>query len=378
MTKNLFIILQTIFILVSTNAAELKSDTLKQGAIYHNYIDDKTPFNIHILEIDLTNRNIEVASHKAKSYLLGKATTSKMAKSLEKKNEKVIGAVNADFFKANGRPVGAQVVNGQLLKNPFPRSVFGMTAVKEPFIEIVRFQGFLLTDNNTFKIDAINSLNEKDELILYNKYYGDSANINNSDYMILAKYIKGPVVNDTASLIVLKKGKFNGSRHHIPENCIMLSYQGKNSNALQNQIALRDTIQLFLGLPPVRQRIKTLIGGMPAIVHNGQIRIDSAREKVPNSFSQTRHPRTAIGYNRSKTKLFLFVVDGRQEGYSIGMSLSDLADFMIDWDVYRGLNLDGGGSTTMYVCGEVKNRPSDATGEREVTNALIILYNENR
>ena len=378
MTKNLFIILQTIFILVSTNAAELKSDTLKQGAIYHNYIDDKTPLNIHILEIDLTNRNIEVVSHKANSYLLGKATTSKMAKSQEKKNEKVIGAVNADFFKANGRPVGAQVINGQLLKNPFPRSVFGMTANKEPFIEIVRFQGFLLTDNNTFKIDAINSLNEKDELILYNKYYGDSANINNSSYMILAEYIKGPVVNDTASLIVLKKGKFSGSRHHIPENSIILSYQVKNSNALQHQIALRDTIQLFLGLPPVRQRIKTLIGGMPAIVYNGQTRIDSAREKVPNSFSQTRHPRTAIGYNRSKTKLFLFVVDGRQEGYSIGMSLSDLADFMIDWDVYRGLNLDGGGSTTMYVCGEVKNRPSDATGERKVTNALIILYNENR
>jgi len=55
------------------------------------------------------------------------------------------------------------------------------------------------------------------------------------------------------------------------------------------------------------------------------------------------------------------------------MSLRELAKFMLDWGVYEGINLDGGGSTTMYVRGNVVNRPSDSTGERKVSNALIVL-----
>jgi hypothetical protein len=69
----------------------------------------------------------------------------------------------------------------------------------------------------------------------------------------------------------------------------------------------------------------------------------------------------------------LFVtVDGRQPGYSVGMTPEEFAGVFIDLGAKRALNLDGGGSTTMVVDGDVKGRPSDGS-ERPVSSALLLL-----
>ena len=73
---------------------------------------------------------------------------------------------------------------------------------------------------------------------------------------------------------------------------------------------------------------------------------------------------------------------GGIQGYSVGMSLQELAEFMhtrlaefsrAKTNAYQGLNLDGGGSTTMVVEEQVVNKPSDPTGERPVANALLVV-----
>jgi exopolysaccharide biosynthesis protein len=55
------------------------------------------------------------------------------------------------------------------------------------------------------------------------------------------------------------------------------------------------------------------------------------------------------------------------------MSLEEFADLMISEGIYQGLNLDGGGSTTMVIKNEIVNYPSDSTGEREVGNSLVLI-----
>src|SRR5512134_1557875 len=55
------------------------------------------------------------------------------------------------------------------------------------------------------------------------------------------------------------------------------------------------------------------------------------------------------------------------------MTLHELASFMIGTGVHTGINLDGGGSTTMVVRGAVVNSPSDGGGERSVANALLAI-----
>lgn len=78
-----------------------------------------------------------------------------------------------------------------------------------------------------------------------------------------------------------------------------------------------------------------------------------------------RHPRTAAGVSRDGRTLLLAVADGRQPGWSVGLTLPELARLMIEAGAWNAVNLDGGGSSAMWYRepgsgpGRVLNRPSD-------------------
>jgi exopolysaccharide biosynthesis protein len=72
-------------------------------------------------------------------------------------------------------------------------------------------------------------------------------------------------------------------------------------------------------------------------------------------------------------RIHIVAVDGRQPAHSDGMSLQELGDFMLAHGITDAMNLDGGGSTTLVVRGQIANRPSDTNGERAVANALLVI-----
>jgi exopolysaccharide biosynthesis protein len=92
------------------------------------------------------------------------------------------------------------------------------------------------------------------------------------------------------------------------------------------------------------------------------------------AFNHVRHPRTAIAYLGKKRVLFI-TVDGRQE-QAAGMSLPELASIIKWLKASDGINMDGGGSTTMWINGQpdngVVNYPSDKTGPRKVANVILV------
>jgi len=74
------------------------------------------------------------------------------------------------------------------------------------------------------------------------------------------------------------------------------------------------------------------------------------------------HPRSAVGYDSANQKLWFLVVDGRQEGYSEGVTTRELADLLLELGCSDGINLDGGGSSVLIVKNQeekwkVINRP---------------------
>jgi len=81
-------------------------------------------------------------------------------------------------------------------------------------------------------------------------------------------------------------------------------------------------------------------------------------------------PRTAIGQRKDGAVLML-VIDGRQKG-SLGATLRQVQDILLENGAYNAFNLDGGASTTMVYNGNVVNSPSDILGERYVPNAFIV------
>jgi hypothetical protein len=110
------------------------------------------------------------------------------------------------------------------------------------------------------------------------------------------------------------------------------------------------------------------LSGTPMIVRDGNVGITGGCGYVC-----MRHPRAAIGLDAAGTTLFLVATDGRQED-SVSIGLKTLAELMIGIGVKDGLNLDGGGSATLYVenQGGVINRPCEGS-ERGVLSSLVIL-----
>ena len=110
----------------------------------------------------------------------------------------------------------------------------------------------------------------------------------------------------------------------------------------------------------------------PKLVTNGRVDVTDQREKMLPMFATDLHPRTAMA-SLADGRALLLVVDGRQPGVSVGMSLHELAQLLIDMGATEAINLDGGGSTTMVVRGKIVNHPSDATGERPVSDAIVVV-----
>lgn len=114
----------------------------------------------------------------------------------------------------------------------------------------------------------------------------------------------------------------------------------------------------------------------PLIVRRGE-RVDPASWEdegfSPTTHSGVRHPRSAVALT-ADGRVLLVTVDGRQPGYSAGMTMHELSHFLRTLGVRDGLSLDGGGSSQMVVDGVVKNRPCCDKPLRPVGTGLFVFH----
>jgi len=114
-----------------------------------------------------------------------------------------------------------------------------------------------------------------------------------------------------------------------------------------------------------------VVAGFPALLEGGTIVGDLELVDRPE-FAAERHPRTAIGFDSERSRLWFAVVEGRREGVSEGMTLPELASLFQSLGAGEAINLDGGGSSIMVIRGATVSRPSDPVGTRPVVNALVL------
>ena len=117
--------------------------------------------------------------------------------------------------------------------------------------------------------------------------------------------------------------------------------------------------------------VDAAISGWPTIV--AECRALGPKE-LPGSdaFTRSPHPRTALGISKDGTLLYFVVADGRRTGVP-GLTLAELADFMVDkLSVCSAMNVDGGGSAAMWVADKIVNRPSDGV-ERGVGDHIAVI-----
>jgi hypothetical protein len=122
------------------------------------------------------------------------------------------------------------------------------------------------------------------------------------------------------------------------------------------------------------------VNGGPRLVTDGRVSIEPRADGLlhpgdPSYFygwGIRRNPRTMIGVDR-RGRLLLVEVDGRYAAHSEGLSIPEAGELMRSLGAVQAMNLDGGGSSTMVAGGALVNTPSDATGERPVGDAVVVL-----
>jgi len=142
-------------------------------------------------------------------------------------------------------------------------------------------------------------------------------------------------------------------------------------------LAFTESKQAYIGWyaedDPFPLEVYNAVGGNKMLVEDGQP-VDPGTWD-PMGKALELHPRTSVGLSSDGGKLIIIVVDGRQAGYSEGVTLPEMSEYLMEFGTHTGLNFDGGGSSTM-VFGtpsgpEIINNPSDGA-ERARPNHLGI------
>jgi len=271
-------------------------------------------------------------------------------------NENAIAGINASYFKPDtGVPLGASIVNGEILTGPiYNRVVFGITEDNKFKMDKIDISGEINIGNDIkLPLQNINQpiLSQKGFTVFTDRW--GSRTPRTSQYFCHIVVLDGKIQFIKQSSVLIPKGGFVvvGSRGRIPKT--IQQFANVNYNV---KVAQEDW-----------NNIKYAVGGGPYLIKDGKVFIDN--EKFSKSFLYMKAPRTAVGYTKNGS-LILLTVDGRQEGTD-GATLPEVAKLMKELGAHNAMNLDGGSSTQMVYKGRVVNRPTTPGGNR-VTNALVI------
>jgi hypothetical protein len=298
----------------------------------------------------------------------GRKTVSKMAQ-----ENGALVAINGDFFPfgktPNGDPLGLMVTDGDLLSTPFPgRAVFAWGPGFGSFSP-AKFEGKLTASGIDAKIDGVNGQCGLNEVELYTNSAGMTAAKTPNLTIILNPDVRTLPPSTTVTATVESIARDQEPSAIPSDRWVLVAHGSEVSNLTGLTVGTQVTISLnTTGFDWLQA--ENAIGGGPMLVQSGAISIDAAAERFPASFTDVRHPRTAIG-RTAEGDVWLVVVDGRSESSS-GCTLAELAQVMLEYGCANAMNLDGGGSTTMTIQGLTVNHPSDGT-ERAVANGIVVL-----
>jgi len=366
-------------LLASCGSGDLDSRELAPGVVYHKVHLLEGPWWIHVVELDLPrawSEGVRLRAESAPAHQGGVERTSVLGKG-------ALAAINGDFFYSGetSHTAGLQIRDGVLVQAPPLRSAFAVAASGRPLIAAFQMEmGLVTASGRVLEIQGFNRTPGDGALSLYNFHAQARHDSVRAELGFRLQGLEGhTMINDTLSARVLQVRRRAWPLVLKRDQWLLAAGRAYAHAA---EIAPGDTVQLYSRMLPAREQLLEAVGGGPRILRDGIVSIEYERERLSRRFAEERHPRTAVGYSQNGEVLFLVVVDGRQPGYSVGMTLEELSKFMrtrlADFTVaqenaYQALNLDGGGSTTMVVKDEVVNSPSDQMGERPVANALVVV-----
>ena len=306
------------------------------------------PVRINVVEVNQKlNSNIAITPQLSSSRLASKSTITSIAK----KTNSIV-AINGTYFKPQtGVPLGTLMIDKKLYTGPIYNRV-AMGIFDNGFdMARIELNANLKTSKGDVKVDNVNQPRMLSTYVIaYTPEWGSFAPAS-PKYGIQMAVEDGKIISVSTQALPIPQ---NGYVIVGPKDRLEPIFSAKKVN-------------LDIKTIPNWDNVKHIISGGPYLVKNGEIFIDMNEQKL--GAIGGKNPRTAIGYT-ADGNLIMIAVDGR-EGASVGMTLKELAGFMQSIGCVNAMNLDGGGSTVMYVNGKVVNMPT-VKGGIALSNALTV------
>jgi len=279
--------------------------------------------------------------------------------------------INGDFFTfATGLPSGVLMQDGQVMSPPSAyRASAGVTSDGTLDIRRVSLSGTWQGSGGKRTLNQLNKPLEGNGIALYTQVWGPAtpATPGAVSAILFPFPAATPNTDLQAPVVEIRPG---GAAVPIPPGGAVLVAVGAAAAALTAEAPVQQLVTVQLNLKPDWPDIVSAIGGGPQIVRDGAP-IFRSGEIFTSSQLGPRAPRSAVG-QLADGKTILVTVDGRQPGYSIGMTNFELAQALVRLGAVTGMALDSGGSATMAFDGTLLNRPSEP--ERPISTALLFQY----
>jgi flagellar hook assembly protein FlgD len=302
--------------------------------------------------------------------ITGRETVSSMERDVSSRSTTI--GVNGDFFNwKGGWPSGLLMQGGVVEHHPADnRAAVGIDTSGTLHVDRVPWSAYWRApDSNTYPIGQVNEPPRMNRDALFTPVWGTSTPALKGAAAVLRPFPPAVPYRDLSTTVT---AVVSNSAVAIPRDGAVLVARGDAASDLLAEAAVGTPLTVRLALRPDWSAVTDAVSGGPTLVQNGRPIADADEALTPVQL-RGRDPRTAIGQRRDGT-IVMVAVDGREPGWSIGISNWDLALTLIRYGCVTGFALDSGGSTTVAFEGRVLNRPSDPTGERAVSEALVIGY----
>jgi len=334
------------------------SQIFSEGAVHTAYtaiLPDEKKVLLDVIEVDLTNPYVEVkpmAGHN--QHFTEKQSVQKMVEEYG-----AAAGINTDYFvmAKEGGPFGHIVLDGELLSTQIKHDGFrnlAITQERKAVILPVPFKGEVTApDGSSFVLNEINNSEYFPEstpgasshsgaLVMYTPYWGlNSPGVmpGYSSSPIIEMSVRGDRVDQIA---VYPAGAPVQDGIDIPQDGYVLWGHAQGGQFLIDHFQPGDLVEWSWDPGPAVNWLNS-VGAYTELVLQGRP-LDPIN--TPNSI-KGRHARTVAGADQSGTRLIL--VTAEKSAQSAGATLEEMAQILVRLGAWEGVNLDGGGSTTMVV-----------------------------
>lgn len=341
---------------------------------------------VHVIEADLSNPHVTLDTMSGRNGSVGQRNN---ILNMTKESGAVAG-INGDVFvMANeGTSLGAQVQSGVFTTSPAQlvgMYSFALTTDRQPVIDNYTFSGTVTAANGTaFPLEGMNqssyfpevegvTYSHVDKLFIYTSVWGGAERPAHSATIPTEALIVDDIVME------ISDGKQLDAKP--PENGYILRGSGKAAQFMKQNLVVGEPVASQYSLVSTTKKTQVdpssfqmLIGGHTLLVDNGAASAFSRNVAGVSGNSYTS--RSGVGYSKDGKKVYLITAE--RSGSNTGLSLKELQTVMVGLGVFKGINLDGGGSTTMtdrqLGTSTIRlSHPTQESSQRSVANGIGVF-----